>query len=213
MKETRFKSLWRCCADPALDDRAASIYADVKAHYMEPHRRYHTPVHIAHCLKQLDLSKAHMDNPDAVEMAIWFHDVIYDAKATDNEQQSADYFVRLCGDELSPDFKSTVNQLIMVTIHRKHPVINDEKFIVDIDLSSFGLPWERMFKDSEGVRNEFSHMSDEEFYPAQKIFLDSLLARKTFCFTEFFRERHEQMARDNIRRYLESLRKRGLFDD
>jgi predicted metal-dependent HD superfamily phosphohydrolase len=180
---------------------------------MEPHRRYHTPVHIAHCLNQFDLARDHMDEPDAVEMALWFHDIIYDARANDNEVQSAKYFVERCGDSLDPDFTSRVRDLIIVTIHKELPASNDEKFMVDIDLSSFGLPWDRFLKDSEGVRDEFPHLSDEEFYPAQKIFLDSLLERKHFCFTRFFRERHEQTARDNITRYLESLSKRGFFDN
>lgn len=212
MRESRFKALWQRCASPALDDRAASIYRDLKDRYSESHRRYHTPVHIAHCLKQHDLSRGHMDQPDAVEMAIWFHDVIYDAKATDNEKRSADHFVSQCGVELAPEFESMVYRLIMVTVHKEHPETNDEKFMVDIDLSSFGLPWDRMLEDSKGVRDEFPHMSDDVFYPAQKIFLDALLARDNFCFTEFFRERHEQTARDNIHRYLETLSKRGFFD-
>ena len=213
MKEARFKALWQRCASPASDERASEIYRDLRARYMEPHREYHTPVHIAHCLKQFDLAREHMDQPDAVEMALWFHDVIYDAKANDNEQKSAVHFAKTCSDSLVPEFQSTVEQLILVTIHKEHPVTNDEKFMVDIDLSSFGLPWDRFLKDSEGVRAEFPHLSDEEFYPAQKVFLDSLLARENFCFTEFFRARHERTARDNIKRYLKQLDERGLFDN
>lgn len=213
MREARFKALWQRCATPASDEFASGVYRDVRDRYMEPHRRYHTPVHIAHCLNQFDLARDHMDEPDAVEMALWFHDVVYDARANDNEEQSAKYFLETCGEKLDSDFRSKVFDLIIVTIHKELPKSNDEKFMVDIDLSSFGLPWDRFLKDSEGVRNEFPHLSDEEFYPAQKIFLDSLLERKHFCFTRFFRERHEQTARDNITRYLESLRKRGFFDN
>lgn len=213
MREARFKALWQRCASPASDERASTIYRDVRDRYMEPHRRYHTPVHIAHCLTQFDLAREHMEEPDAVEMALWFHDVIYDARANDNEEQSAKYFIECCDEELAPGFKSVVWDLIIVTIHKELPHSTDEKFMVDIDLSSFGLPWDRFLKDSEGVRDEFPHLSDEEFYPAQKIFLDALLAREHFCFTRFFRERHEQTARDNITKYLESLSKRGFFDN
>lgn len=213
MKEARFKSLWARCANPASEERASVLYRDLKQRYMEPHRRYHTPVHIAHCLKQFDLAKEFMDAPDTVEMSIWYHDIIYEAKALDNELQSAEYFVEMCGENLSSEFVSAVHQLIMATIHKEHPATNDERYMVDIDLSSFGLPWERFLKDSEGVRDEFPHMSDEEFYPAQKIFLDALLARNPFCFTEFFQARHGETARENIKAYLASLEKRGLFDN
>jgi predicted metal-dependent HD superfamily phosphohydrolase len=179
---------------------------------MEPHRRYHTPVHIAHCLKQFDLAREHMHEPDAVEMAIWFHDVIYDAKAMDNELKSAELFTELAGSDVSAEFNSKVRDLILVTIHRQLPETRDEKFVVDIDLSSFGLPWDRFLKDSDAVREEFPHLNDQEFYPIQKVFLDSLMSRKTFCFTKFFRDRHEDTARENISTYLGNLKQRGLIE-
>ena len=213
MKEGRFKSLWDRCANSNAADRGAEIYGQLKAHYMEPHRRYHTPVHIAHCLNQFDLARGQMDEPDAVEMAIWFHDVIYDAKAADNELKSAELFTELSGSDVSAEFNSKVRDLILVTIHRHLPETRDEKFVVDIDLSSFGLPWDRFLKDSDGVRDEFPHLSDQEFYPVQKIFLDSLLSRKTFCFTKFFRDRHEDTARDNISKYIDKLKQRGLIEN
>ena len=87
----------------------------------------------------------------------------------------------------------------------------DQGFMVDIDLSSFGLPWELFLRDSVAVREEFSHLSDEEFYPKQKGFLESLLHREHFCYTEFFRRRHEDRARTNIQRYLDELAARGLL--
>jgi predicted metal-dependent HD superfamily phosphohydrolase len=154
-----------------------------------------------------------MDEPDAVEMAIWFHDVIYDAKATDNELKSAELFTELAGSDVSAEFNSKVRDLILVTIHRHLPKTRDEKFVVDIDLSSFGLPWDRFLKDSDAVRQEFPHLSDEEFYPTQKCFLNALTSRESFCFTDFFRDRHEDTARENISQYLDKLKQRGLIEN
>lgn len=213
MKERRFISLWERCTRASSDARGAAVYRDLKRRYSEGHRRYHTPAHIAHCLKQFDLVRDKMDHPDAVEMSIWFHDVIYNAEATDNEKKSADYFVDVCGDDVDPEFKSKVYGLIMVTMHTHLPKTLDEKYLVDIDLSSFGLPWDRFLRDSEAVREEFRHLGDEEFYPAQKQFLQSLVARKHFCFTKVFRDRHEKTARENIARYLEKLKNEGLVGD
>ncbi len=210
MKEGRFTSLWKRCSRADANARGAEVYRDLKERYSEGHRRYHTPAHIAHCLKLFDLARDKMDNPDAVEMSIWFHDVIYDARASDNEERSAKYFVDICGNDVDEKFRSKVHDLIIVTIHKELPLTPDEKFMVDIDLSSFGLAWDRFLKDSEAVREEFRHLSDEEFYPAQKEFLQSLVARKNFCFTEFFRNRHEKRARQNIARYLDQLEQQGL---
>ena len=84
-----------------------------------------------------------------------------------------------------------------------------EGFIVDIDLSSFGLPWDEFVRDSAAVRAEFGHLSDDTFYPRQRDFMRKLLARPSFCYTDFFRERHEARARENIRRTIENIDQRA----
>ena len=210
LKERRFISLWERCTRGNSGDRAAEIYKDLKQRYSEDHRRYHTPAHIAHCLKLLDVARDSIEDPDAVELSIWFHDVIYDAKSNDNEEKSAQFFLKTCGNSVDEKLKSKVYDLIIVTIHKELPLTLDEKFMVDIDLSSFGLPWEKFLRDSQAVREEFRHLSDEEFYSAQKQFLEALVARKHFCFTKFFRERHEETARENIARYLKKLEDQGV---
>ncbi len=213
MKKRRFISLWERCSRSNSGARGAEVYRGLKQRYSESHRRYHTPAHIAHCLKLFDLSRHKMDDPNAVELSIWFHDVIYDAKASDNEERSARYFSETCGQDVDRQLQSKVHDLIIATIHKELPLTPDGKYMVDIDLSSFGLPWDKFLRDSEAVREEFSHLSDAEFYSAQKEFLESLLFREHFCFTEFFRQRHEKTARENIRRYLDSLKKQSLVGD
>jgi predicted metal-dependent HD superfamily phosphohydrolase len=210
LEETRFISLWKRCTSGITSDRGTEIYRDLKNRYSEDHRRYHTPAHIAHCLELFDLASHKIDEPDAVEMSIWFHDAIYDASASDNEKRSARYFIQTCGQDIDPELQSKVHDLIMVTVHKEHPSTADERYMVDIDLSSFGLPWKKFLEDSEAVREEFRHLSDPEFYSAQKAFLEKLVARKHFCFTKFFRDRHEKTARSNIARYLDLLERQGL---
>ena len=98
----------------------------------------------------------------------------------------------------------------MATTHRDPPPRTlDESFMVDIDLSSFGRPWDEFLADSRAVRAELPHMSDAEFHPRQKKFLESLAARPRFCFTEFFRDRHESRARSNIERLIAMLGSEG----
>jgi len=211
MERQRFEQLWlRCAADDVGDD-AGKCFEEVQRFYREPHRRYHTPEHVDHCLSQLDAARGHMIEPDAVELAVWYHDVIYDVGASDNELRSARLFARRAKGRMPEALVRCVHELIMVTVHsRIEPDTLDQGYMVDIDLSSFGLPWERFLRDSVAVREEFPHLSDEEFYPRQKEFLGSLLRRDHFCFTEFFRARHEAQARANIERYLAELERRGL---
>lgn len=193
----RFESLWTRC----IGGDAGAVFDQLDRLYGEPHRRYHTAGHIEHCLRQLDLAADRMDEPDAVEMAVWFHDAIYDIPAKDNELRSAELFAALAGERGSEQFRTKVHVLVMATTHLDPPPRTlDESFMVDIDLSSFGRPWDEFLLDSRAVRAELPHLSDAEFYPRQRRFLESLAARPRFCFTEFFRDRHEARARRNIAR-------------
>ena len=205
MDRQRFESLWSCC----IGDGAGAVFDELDALYAEPHRHYHTAAHVEHCLRQFDLATGRMDQPDAVEMALWFHDAIYEIPTEKNELRSAELFAERADGRGSEHFRSEVRRLIMATTHREPPVTLDESFIVDIDLSSFGLPWEEFLCDSRAVRAEFSQVTDAEFYPRQKRFLESLVARPAFCFTEFFRDRHEARARQNIERLCATLEAEG----
>ena len=210
MDKQRFEDLWSRCAGSG--DGAGERFDEIERHYQESHRRYHTPEHVEHCLEQFDAAREHLDAPDAVELAVWYHDVIYDVKSRENELESARLFQRRARDRVPGDQVDEVVALIMVTVHtRIAPETTDQAFMVDIDLSSFGLPWDRFITDSIAVRDEFAHLSDAEFFPKQRDFLRSLLARDSFCYTEFFRRRHEQQARRNIEGYLRDLEQRGLI--
>ncbi|TDJ69045.1 MAG: hypothetical protein E2O38_14505 [Proteobacteria bacterium] len=208
MVESRFVALWNRCFADAEGEGPATIYVDLVRRYSEPHRRYHTCDHIAHCLKQFDLAAELMDNCDAVEMGLWFHDAIYEPGAADNELESAQLFEEITNDQQSL-LKQSVYDLIMVTKHPEHPKCLDEKFMVDIDLSSFALPWGVFIQDSQAVREEFSHVPDERFFAGHLKFLNSLVRRPTFFFTDFFQTRYEAIARKNIARYMKDLHANG----
>lgn len=210
MDRRRFEQLWRSCAADIDSIGLGARYEEVHARYTEAHRRYHSPEHISHCLQQFDAARTLLDNADAVELAVWYHDVVYDIGAVDNEARSAKMFRRHARGELSDAMTATVHDLIMVTMHLcALPTTSDQAYFVDIDLSSFGLPQERFLRDSVAVREEFAHIPDAQFYAGQKKFLLALVSREHFCFTTFFRDRHERAARENITSYLQMLTDSG----
>ena len=208
----RFEILWSRCVVAGPGNDAGAVFDELDTLYREPHRHYHTAAHIEHCLRLFDLAADRMDDADAVEMALWFHDAIYDVPGEDNELRSAELFVARAAGRGSEQLRARVHRLIMATTHREAwQATLDESFIVDIDLSGFGLPWEEFLRDSRAVRAEYPHVPDSEFEAQQKKFLESLAARPVFCFTEFFRDRHEARARENIERlYARLERGEGL---
>jgi predicted metal-dependent HD superfamily phosphohydrolase len=200
----RFLALWRACLLPGALSDPVAVWSSLERRYAELHRRYHDLNHLAHCLEELDAAAGHVAEPRRVEMAIWFHDVINDPGSRDNEQRSADYFRGKADGLIDRDFIDAVVGLIMVTTHREPPSDPDQQFICDIDLASFGCPWECFMRDSSNVKAEFSG-PEEDYYRGKKAFLQAMLARPRIFLTDFFNARYERQARDNIARLLDLL--------
>ena len=205
MNEDRFRNLWRRCR---IDSRVAdpeAAFAVLVRHYGEPWRRYHTAEHLEACLLHFDAARDHMEEPDTVEIALWYHDAIYDVRRGDNEERSAKLFLETVDGAADSGFCSRVWDLIMVTQHMDPPDQVDARYIVDIDLSSFGQEWEAFMSDSRKVRAELTHLSDAEFNGSQLKFLRKLRNRKNFYSSEYFRSRYEGRARANLDRLLTLL--------
>ena len=205
----RFISLWaRFGAD---GDWAGALYQDVYTLYATPGRHYHTPAHIAHCLQRKDEIAHLLEDPNTVELAIWFHDVIYDMGASDNEARSAEFFVERTAGKLSSCQAQRVVSHIHATIYPSQPTDPDAQFVVDIDLSSFSLPWPQFLRDSVNVRRESTTSDPYEYAEKQQSFLEMLCTAQPFFRTDFYLERYEQQAQDNIRRILALLIARQQF--
>lgn len=207
-EKVRFAALWarNLSVEFAV---AETVYDRLSELYGEPHRHYHTLNHIRHCLREFDRAAALMDEPDAVEMALWFHDAIYWPGATDNEWRSAELFRQWSDGYADPAFQQRVHDLVMVTMHREPPAWGDAGFIVDIDLSSFGLPWEACERDGCLIRAEFAEITDDQYYPGHLRFLRTLQERPNIYFTDFFQQRYGLAARQNLARIISGLRARG----
>lgn len=200
--EQRFINLWQRNLLPDARCEGDQAWAKLRLRYGEEHRHYHDLGHLAHCLEQLDLARESVDRPDEVEMAIWYHDIINEPDSRENEKLSADYFASKARDCMAPDFVGHVVELVLVTTHKQTPANNDQRFICDIDLASFGCPWECFVRDSDAVKAEFVG-SDEDYYRGKSAFLRSMLDRPRIFQTDFFFARYEQQSRQNIERLLQ----------
>lgn len=207
----RFLLFWqsRIHQAPIEQEKIDVVWRFVSQHYNTDKRHYHGLNHIYHCLDSMDHALDYIDDPDAMLMAIFFHDVVCDPQIKGNEQKSADLFQLIHQDTLSDDFIQRVYTLILATTHSFKPETNDEKIICDIDLSSFALPWRLFLKDSDAVRVESLHLSDDMYYEKKCKFLKYLLNRPKIYYSHLFFNRCEQKARKNITRFIRSIQKQG----
>jgi predicted metal-dependent HD superfamily phosphohydrolase len=193
----RFAALWQRChpGSGALDP--APIYADLVARYAEPHRHYHTLAHVDDCLERFDRVQALPHDPGAVELALWFHDVVFDAQARDNERRSAQYYLdRAAG--ATPRFQRSVCSMILASNHANVLCHEDLRYVLDIDLAGFGYPWPKFRGTTDLVRAEYPHQSDAQFAAGMDAFFSVLEKRPWIFRTERFRESCEAAARANI---------------
>src|SRR4030095_7297706 len=84
--------------------------------YSEPHRAYHTVQHLEECFREFEGAFGLAESPGAVDLALFFHDAIYDTHARDNEEKSAELAREmLIGVEAPAWLLSYVHDLILVT--------------------------------------------------------------------------------------------------
>jgi len=202
----RFQSLWQRNLIAGASDDSPAIYQRLLAGYQQQNRHYHSLRHIEHCLGMFEQCKSLLQEPDAIELAIWFHDVILESGRRDNEARSAQLYLELSAGAQREEMRQLVERLIMATLHDGTSLDDADSFyMVDIDLSSFGLPWEEFLRDSLDLRAENPHLCDADYHLNQTGFHRSLLARSRFYLSDFFFERLEQQARANLARYFEYL--------
>ena len=201
----RFLALWQRCALPLWASSPDAAWHALGAGYGASDRHYHGAEHLACCLEEFDLARALAQEPDAVEMAIWFHDSILVPGASDNEQRSSVLFEDLARGKFDDAFVARVSSLILATTHRPENPGPDEQLLCDIDLASLGCGWPRFIADCRALRTE--SLATAEVYSAAKLrFFDALLARARIFGTDYFQARYEATARDNIGRFSVMLR-------
>lgn len=200
--ETRLRDTLSRCAAKA---DGGELYRILVGKYSEPQRSYHTLKHVHHCLAQLDRARHLAEDPDSIELAIWFHDAVYDPDTDDNELRSAQLFDSLLGPHLPRERAARIHRLIRDTEHPNEPEDNDARLMVDIDLSSFGLPWDDFMRDTQAIHSELAHTPEPQLVAGKRKFLNALLSRPSIYLTAHFREHLEAQARSNIERHMRDL--------
>ena len=205
LDQERFKNAWCICANDESDicvNQAYEIHALLSEQYESEGRFYHTLNHIQQCLRQLDtaLPKAALTSNTAakIEVAIWFHDAIYEPGSSLNEALSAELFEQHAKGFSNKEVVNDIARSIVETNHKHSPSSELSKWVVDLDLSGMGLSNEKFQNDGESVRRELTHLSDQEYVDSQIRFFKGLLARDRIYHTDYFHDQYEAPARKNI---------------
>jgi len=195
-----YKNRWLTLfGNPELSEKAKKEYHALCAMYSQGHRVYHNFDHIIACLKHLDTVKDKLESPRAVELAVWFHDCIYNIFCSKNEEKSAQYAVEsLAALQAEEEIIVQVNGLIMTTMHPATPESPDEQYMADMDIAVLGSSQEK-YKDYEkAIRYEYKWIPGFIYRKQRSLLLQSFLKQKRIYMTDYFFEKFETAARENI---------------
>lgn len=98
------------------------ILNELIAAYSEKQRAYHTVQHLYECLSLIETIQSELNDPYAVALALWFHDVVYEPQALDNELKSAELFEQLMAQDLQLDTMQKIKRWILATQSMHQPM-------------------------------------------------------------------------------------------
>jgi len=198
-----WQSAWR---ELGVSNADNSLFHQLVACYSEPHRKYHTMQHLKECFAHLETLRLAAERPAEVELAVWFHDAIYETRRKDNEERSAEWARdSALASGLSTASAVHIYDLVMVTKHNVVVFGRDAEVSVDVDLGILGTEAARFDEYENQVRKEYSWVPWPLYRRERRRVLHEFLSRQTIYCTEHFRASYEAQARHNIARSLARL--------
>lgn len=199
----QWRLMWQTLGASAPDN---TLFENLLGRYSEPHRKYHNDRHLDECLAGLAQVRAEATHPAEIELALWFHDAVYDSTSQDNEVRSAEWAHAACLEAgLAPDVADRVHDLVLATRHDNTPLAGDARIIADIDLSILGAPAERFDEYEHEVRQEYAWVPAQFFRRERRRILKQFLSLPRIFGTAYFFNTFEAQARQNLQRSIRHL--------
>jgi predicted metal-dependent HD superfamily phosphohydrolase len=191
---------WPARLGPALRDRLEAAYGDGTRGYHDLRHLDEVLAHVGELLTPEDPCR------EAVLLAGWFHDAVYDGRGDDEERSARLALASLAEAGASPELADEVARLVRLTAgHRPDDADHAGQVLCDADLAILAAAPERYASYVAGVRAEHATVPDRDFAAGRTAVLVDLLAKPTLFSTPEGRERWEASARANVAREISSL--------
>jgi predicted metal-dependent HD superfamily phosphohydrolase len=206
-----FVRRWReLCAALGLVNDIDKPLREIHDAYSEKHRAYHTLEHLGECLQLLEECRGPIPVHEypLIELALWFHDGVYDVLSSRNEEKSADWALHwMTRWGRSAREKKLVRGLILITRHAATPASEAERWMCDIDLAILGAPKARYQAYEAQVRQEYKQVPWLLYRTKRGEILRAFLDRPALYLTPLLHGKLETQARENLKWSLNQLKK------
>lgn len=188
------------------DRLIGELWTEVENSYNGNKRYYHTLKHLENLLLQLSEVKSSLLNWDVLLFSLYYHDIIYSAVKSNNEEKSAELAgQRMASLGIAPVIIEHCKTQILATKAHQQSDDDDTNYFLDADLSILGQPWERYADYYKNVRKEYAIYPDLIYKPGRKKVLQHFLAMPRIFKTEYFYQKLETSAKENLSRELALL--------
>lgn len=180
--------------------------------YNEPHRHYHNLNHILDLLGEYERYCADTHNVigrDEIKYAIWWHDAIYNPYSSKNEENSAKLFRKSIPKDLLNGAVDRIEDMIKATAYHTQDQEFKNKYahhnrckmvMLDLDLHGLGAPYNDFVVAGDNIKREFSFVPRLTFMSNRVKFFQEMLKRKRIFYTDYFYNKYEAQARDNMQK-------------
>lgn len=185
------------------------VFFELVTAYSSADRFYHNLEHIYHVLETIEQMHSLSLNFPLIQLAAWFHDVIYDPKTKNNEEKSAEYAQVALNSLKIPKTKiETVTNLILSTkTHQALPTDIESQILVDADLAILGSSESEYRSYAQAIRQEYSWIPDADYRVGRKQVLQRFLQREKIYLTHQLFTALEEKARQNLQAEVAALSK------
>lgn len=191
----------------ALSDRqgiflkkADGHFATIIQHYTESNRHYHNLQHLHAMFRHLQAHEQALENAKAVYLAVFYHDIIYNALRKDNELKSAAFAQKALTDLgwNKPTIELVYALILATQQHRATQATNDFYYLLDADLAILGSDSKTYQWYAQAIRKEYHWVPSVLYKSGRRKVLQHFLERETLYFTLPFQQQFEEQARRNL---------------
>lgn len=189
------------------NDRVKSeLWTEIEKNYSSKKRHYHTLQHLDNLLSQLTEVKSEIQNWETILFTLFYHDIIYNSIKSNNEVKSAELAEkRMKHISVSNDKIELCKKQILATKSHIKSTDSDTNYFTDADLSVLGQNWETYLLYCRNVRKEYSIYPALVYNPGRKKVLNHFLSMDRIFKTDFFYNKFETQAKQNLQQEIESI--------